>query len=226
MISFGEINKFSEDIDVKKAGYSEIKSSKEPSPENAKNFWDKVFNNKADAEEDFENDFIEIFGRDESDFCFDINLENPELLKILDLFTEDKWQFFDKTERITAMETLVSVISELQGIKERPALTVFDGESGVRGAYNYKTKSLSINSLLLDSPKDVIGTISHEMRHAYQDMRAQMGETRMDYLYKLNFENYIEPLDLGGKYLFFTDYQDQLVEAEARAFSSIFKGAA
>lgn len=148
------------------------------------------------------------------------------MLKILDLFIEDKWQFFDKTERITAMETLVSVISELQGIKERPALTVFDGESGVRGAYNYKTKSLSINSLLLDSPKDVIGTISHEMRHAYQDMRAQMGETRMDYLYKLNFENYIEPLDLGGKYLFFTDYQDQLVEAEARAFSSIFKGAA
>ena len=145
---------------------------------------------------------------------------------ILDLFAEGKWQTLDKTERVSAIESLTSVIAELQGIKEKPALKVFEGDSGIRGAYNPSTKSLSINASLLDSPKDVVGTISHEMRHAYQDMRAQMGETRMDYLYRLNFENYIEPLDLGGKYLFFTDYQDQLVEAEARAFSRIFKGVA
>ena len=51
----------------------------------------------------------------------------------------------------------------------------------------------------------------------------ELQETWQDTLYKLNFENYISPISLAdGKYLFFTDYQDQLVEAEARAFANIF----
>ena len=61
------------------------------------------------------------------------------------------------------------------------------------------------------------------MRHAYQHQRATHQETLLDKLYQLNFENYISPVPLAdGKYLFFTDYQDQLVEAEARAFANIF----
>ena len=102
MISFGEINKLSEDVDVKKAGYSEIKSSNESSTEKAKNFWDKVFNDKAEAEEDFENGFIEIFGRDESDFCFDIDLDNTELLNILLFSTLNDASFFTLNGAVSA----------------------------------------------------------------------------------------------------------------------------
>ena len=44
-------------------------------------------------------------------------------------------------------------------------------------------------------------------------------------LYKVNLDPdfYISPVLLpNGKYLFFTDYYDQLVEAEARAYANAF----
>ena len=39
----------------------------------------------------------------------------------------------------------------------------------------------------------------------------------------LYLDNYISPLPLpGGGWLFFTDYQDQYVEVDARAFANLF----
>ena len=77
--------------------------------------------------------------------------------------------------------------------------------------------------MLLDRPDLLRDVIPHEMRHAYQHQRSDLQETRQDELYRINFDNYISPVPLpDGKYLFFTDYQDQLVEAEARAFASLF----
>ena len=73
-------------------------------------------------------------------------------------------------------------------------------------------------------PAEIVDTIAHETWHAYQHQRANILENKHDYLYKLNFDNYISPTSLGdGKCLFFTDYQEQLVEAEARAFASLFR---
>ena len=68
-----------------------------------------------------------------------------------------------------------------------------------------------------------INTIAHEMRHAYQEQRAGILETKEDALFKLNLDNYISPVPLPGcGWLFFTDYQDQYVEADARAFANLF----
>ena len=98
-----------------------------------------------------------------------------------------------------------------------------DGQNGACGAFVPEENKIEINRTILTDPKEVVDTIAHEMRHAYQHQRAEMLETWQDFLYRLNFENYISPVSLAdGKYLFFTDYQDQLVEAEARAFANIF----
>lgn len=41
-------------------------------------------------------------------------------------------------------------------------------------------------------------------------------------LYAINFLNYIEPILIGDKYVDFNEYQNQLLEAEARAFAKNF----
>ena len=68
-----------------------------------------------------------------------------------------------------------------------------------------------------------MNTIAHEVRHAYQHMRADVLDTWKDALFKVNFDNYISPLPLlGGGWLFFVDYMDQYVEVDARAFANLF----
>ena len=95
---------------------------------------------------------------------------------------------------------------------------------GSCGAYLPGANVIEINRNTLADPKEVVDTVAHEARHAYQHQRAVLQETKQDILYRINFENYISPIPLAdGKYLFFTDYQDQLVEAEARAFANIFR---
>ena len=55
------------------------------------------------------------------------------------------------------------------------------------------------------------------------EYRAGLLETREDALYRVNLDNYISPIPLlGGGWLFFTDYQDQYVEVDARAFANLF----
>ena len=69
----------------------------------------------------------------------------------------------------------------------------------------------------------MLNTISHELRHAYQDQRAMNPETEMDYKYLANLNNYVSPLFTEtGECMLYIDYQDQLVEAEARAFANLF----
>jgi hypothetical protein len=54
-------------------------------------------------------------------------------------------------------------------------------------------------------------------------MRSEILDTKEDALFKCNFENYITPLQLpDGGYLNFTDYYDQYVEVDARAFANLF----
>ena len=75
----------------------------------------------------------------------------------------------------------------------------------------------------MNDPDELIDTIAHELRHAFQHQKAMAPESALDMLYRVNFDNYISPLPLGdGKFLFFADYQDQLVEVEARAFAKQF----
>lgn len=77
---------------------------------------------------------------------------------------------------------------------------------------------MELNRNILNNPKEV----AHEARHVYQYQRACIGETRDDVLYAINFLNYIEPVQVDGKYVNFNDYQNQLLEAEARAFAKMF----
>jgi hypothetical protein len=91
------------------------------------------------------------------------------------------------------------------------------------GFYSPSDNTINLNRQYFDDPVELVNTIAHEMRHAYQEYRAGLLETREDALYRVNLDNYISPIPLpGGGWLFFTDYQDQYVEVDARAFANLF----
>lgn len=75
---------------------------------------------------------------------------------------------------------------------------------------------IALEDMLYDN-NEAADTIAHELWHAYQHERAMNPQSAKDYQYQYGFENYIRPDDD------FTAYQDQLVEAEARAFAQQFK---
>ena len=92
----------------------------------------------------------------------------------------------------------------------------------LNGSYVYDVKNnmVVLNSQFLSNPLELVNTIAHELRHAFQHMRAEKLETREDARYKVNFDNYISPVLLpGGEWLFFTDYYSQYVEVDARVFA-------
>lgn len=203
----------------------DIKSQGIISKAEANDFWNDVFEEQSGP---FENElseeelFCEIFGRSEDEFDFDFDIDE-NVQEILDKFHEDKWNNLDESEQKDLIKELATAISEKLELDEKPEITFYDGPENSYGAYNPVSNLVEINSKNFQNPKEVIDTVAHELRHAYQCQRADKLETMEDMLYKVNFNNYILPSLESGKYLFFTDYQDQLVEAEARAFANLFR---
>lgn len=207
-------------------GFQDIKPSSSMSAEEALSFLDSLFSVDPDSQDmcsvEDESLLAEIFGRYEDEFNFDFELDD-EVQLVLDRFDSDKWERLSDGERKVAIQDLAAVIGKKLGLEDNPDIQFYDGRDGSCGAYLPWSNTIEINRNTLFDSREVVDTVAHEMRHAYQHQRAQCPETIQDKMYQLNFENYISPVPLAdGKYLFFTDYQDQLVEAEARAFANIF----
>ncbi len=214
-------------------GLPEVSAFKEITPSDNEGvgdacaFWDTVFSAPTEADElqsaDFESLIPDVFGWYEEEFDFDFEIDEG-LSRILRRFDETKWDNASDAEKEEAISDLAVAIGKRLGLYDIPAIRYFDGPEGSCGAYIPDKNIIEINRNNFSSPIEIVDTVAHETRHAYQQQRAQNPETYMDVLYGVNFENYISPVQLeNGHYLFFTDYQDQLVEAEARAFANLFK---
>lgn len=205
-------------------GFKDIKSVESPSAEKLREFWDGIFGKKDTYTPDInENLFPEVFGRSSDEFHFDFDM-GKILRECLEKFNADRWSKMSESEQTNTIKEFSAELSKKLGLLNPPTVSFFDGPKDSCGAYNPGTNVITINRALFDEPAEVVDTIAHETWHSYQHQRAKILENKQDYLYKLNFANYISPTSLGdGKYLFFTDYQEQLVEAEARAFANIFR---
>ena len=210
MIKFGDVsselhNNSSEDTNA----YKEIKPQEALSKESADNYWDNLFE-------------FSVFDRSEDEFDFDFEVSD-DIIELLQKIKGSEWAYLDDAEKGDTVEALSDRISELLGLRERPDISYYDADKNDCGVYNQATHSIELNRSLLDDPGELIDTIAHELRHAYQHQKAMAPESELDLLYRVNFDNYISPLPLGaGEFLFFTDYQDQLVEVEARVFAKQF----
>ena len=216
-----------------KIDISELLSSpalKEIKPErisgsDARNFWDELFSTETanDISEISEEDvWQEIFGRDEHEFQFDFEIDES-ILAMLDKFDPVEWDCLTDEERVEVINQFVSVLADKLELDEKPKVVFFEGVPTSLGAFSPADNCVELNIALLDHPDVLRNVIPHEMRHAYQHQRADVQETWMDFLFLINFNNYITPVRLGDNTcLYYTDYHDQLVEAEARAFASLF----
>lgn len=225
MIKFGEMSSEVQKVNPENTeAFKEIKPQEEMSKEAADDYWENLFNGEIDEAESEDELLYDVFDRSEDEFVFDFEV-GDDIVELLQDIKDTEWIYLDEDEKMDMIDALSNKISELLELKEQPDVIYYDADANDCGSYNQSTKSIELNRCLLSDPGELIDTIAHELRHAYQHQRAMAPETRIDLLYRTNFENYISPICLGdGKFLFIADYQDQLVEVEARAFAKQFSG--
>ena len=217
----GELEELKTDVSDK---YKNICPREELSDAEVEDFWEKEFAQERDKSElnFYEKLLSEIFGRSEDEISIDFHIDD-NLQSVLQNFDADIWSELSEDDRFTEILNLAKEVGSRLGLNHIPGISVFEGEYEEYGDYNPENNVISLNGKHFNNPKELVNTLVHEMRHAFQNMRAEMFETWEDALYKCNFDNYISPMPLpGGGYLFFTDYQDQYVEADARAFANKF----
>lgn len=217
MLKFGE-GTLGDEIKDTEVPFSEVPMfDTQISLEEAMTFWDKQFESVQEIS------MKDILNRSEEEFSFNCDLS--DMRDILDKFDEENWTDLSENEQMDLVEQVVYRIAEILGLNEIPEVMYFEDDPSNCGCYYSGLNILGINVCELSDPKELINTVAHELRHAYQEQRALNPETEMDYKYLTNLRNYISPIFTeNGDYILFTDYQDQLVEAEARAFANLFSG--
>ena len=144
----------------------------------------------------------------------DIEQNSEQLDQNLENFEPDAWEQFDNTERENAISNLAEYIKDIIGFENPPAIEYYNNpQLGDYGGYNRETNTLSINQFMLFDSREAADTVAHELYHAHQYERAENPKCERDLQYRANFENYIKP-QYGQE-----AYENQLVEAEARAFA-------
>ncbi len=226
MIRFADKLDKTENIEAPElSNYKEIKPILKTADDKVRNFWEDVFSERESSDDIYftEEEIVsEAFERSESDFEFDFDIADEVVQERIEKFDVENWDESSDSKKIEIIKDFLGCLCERMGIEEQPQLVLFEDDENVCGAYNHQTNAMELNRNIFNNPKEVLDTVAHETRHAYQYQRACIGETREDVLYAANFLNYIEPIQIDGKYVNFNEYQNQLIEAEARAFAKMF----
>ncbi len=203
--------------------YLNIKPKVKMSDQEAADFISKEFEEAHElAEFDaYDKLLSEVFNRSEDEISIDFDFSDS-IMNLLDNFHFDKWESVSETEKISTIKELAKAVGDALGLENMPTINIVDGDDSY-GFYDPKNNTVTLNSKFFSDPVELVNTLTHELRHAYQHMRAELLETWEDALYKVSFDNYISPVPLpGGGWLFFVDYFDQYVEVDARAFANKF----
>ena len=134
-------------------------------------------------------------------------------------FEASNWENLSIDDQKQSMNDLAEYVEEIIGFDNPPRIEYYNNpREGDYGGYNSRTNTLSINEYMLYNNSEAADTVAHELWHAHQHECADHPSSARDYQYQYNFENYIRP-EMGHE-----AYENQLIEAEARAFAAQFKG--
>ena len=139
------------------------------------------------------------------------------------------WEGLDSSERLEALQTLEGKLAEIQG---RPPLAVIAEEMpSITNCGYFDGKALHVNAAHLEDPTyrmEVIDTIAHEGRHAYQHYAIEHPGFHPDAkevgYWAANAETYMQP-DLAVKTFGFEYYANQPMELDAVKYAGIIKSA-
>ncbi len=204
--------------------FVDIKPYGDITEKEAHEFWDSLFENTRDIYEATEAQLVtEVYGRSEEEFSFDFDVSDPDVQTALVAFLPDNWGKLSEVEKETIIQEFMKLLGDKLGIEQIPLLVFYDAEPCDCGGFDPEANTICINKANFDDSNEVLNTVAHEIRHAYQYQSAQNPKTYVDLLYAYNFDNYISPYMDEDRYVNFIDYQDQLIEAEARAFANLFR---
>ena len=167
-----------------------------------------------------EINYDEVFeGLDDYDFDgIDYASDTERLDSSLENFDSSTWEGLSLDEQKAAMTDLADYVKDVIGFDNPPEIVYYNNPvDGDYGGYSPGSNTLEVNEYMLYNNEEAADTVAHELWHAYQHQRANNPQSAKDYQYQYGFDNYIRPEDD------FAGYQDQLVEAEARAFAQQFK---
>ncbi len=217
MFKFGEINNTSELNNLDVLNKVEPKFDTNMSVEDARSYWNQMFFEPKDVS------ITDILDHYEDEFTFD-DFDVSDMNELLDKFKPDTWNEFTTDKKVELVNKLVEVISDKLRLENAPEVLYYEDDPSSRGVYYDSFDVLGLNECLLEDSEQLVVTTAHELRHAFQHQRAESPQNYEDFLYRINLANYISPMfNKDGECILYTDYACQFVEAEARAFSNLFK---
>jgi len=175
-----------------------------------------------DEEEEYDDDDL-LMCEEEYDFNGIDHLEDTERLDdLLRGFRPENWKEMSMEERKELIAELFWYVIDITGIRNPPKTVYYDEPPNRNsiscGTYSCDDNAVRINEWLFDNRPDLVfDTVVHELWHAYQHQCAEDPRCPRGELYRDGFENYREP-KYGHE-----AYENQMVEAEARAFAERFK---
>lgn len=134
-------------------------------------------------------------------------------IETLQYFRYQQWDSLSYDDRHAIVIDLVESLSYDLQLSDVPTVRFYsEPESLVVGYFESLSYQIYVNYGATPDSFDMAETIAHEMRHAWQYVRALNPLTEQDELFKYEFENYIEAEDNLGEY-----YQ-QSIEVDAREY--------
>ena len=192
-----------------------IKEVKEDEEKTEKNIEEE---NESALEEKIAEALTEIKeGRDDPKTT-DYFLDEAKVKAALESFSQENWENLVLDERKEAITKLVEYNQEILGIEIPVKIEYYEkNDRGDYGAYDKDTHTIFINAKNLEDAKETADIIAHEMRHAYQYVRAEELIESRDLLYSIGFIRYIQPAQNQSL------YEQQLVETDARDYAQRYK---
>lgn len=167
--------------------------------ENDVDFDKRIFEERNDREEIKDCDLISLY-------------------EIMTLFEPERFNEISVDEKAFVIDLLRdSLVEELQ-MENSPEIILADLDNDVLCGFTLKElDAIVINTHYLYDGNEVRDTVIHEVRHFWQEERAELPEeeqTAFDKALKENLENYISPEDN------YREYRYQLVEMDARGYAT------
>lgn len=192
-----------------------------------------------DLASDYEDYLVEQFDSEENLEYGKVDLEAPqdhiqieqvsEAISCCEEIKYENWIELELPEKEMVLNNLEEQIAE---IEHRPACPIHlePLDKGLWGGYNPDTKDITINSLYVESSdfgtyREVVDTLIHEGRHAYQDYNVNVSEVHPRHSEVAGWAENME----GGKWGYWGDcssllgqrlYEQQSIEIDARNFAS------
>lgn len=188
---------------------------------------------------DYEDYVVEQYDSDENLEYGKVNLEAPQdhiqIEQISDILSDsdelkyENWVTLELSEKESVLNSLEERIAEIEC---RPAcpIRLLPLEERQWGGYNPLTKDITINSNYADRSdfytyREVVDTLVHEGRHAYQDYNVNVQEIHPRHSEVASWAETME----GGKWEYWGDcstslgqrlYEQQSIEIDARNFAA------